>query len=57
MPVTNPGRSVTGFTTTKVISTHSYINQRWVVHAFHVGGNEFTVRSAKDERHIRVHWD
>jgi phospholipase C len=53
--LTNAGKPATDFTASKATSTHSSINQRWVVHSLVDGGTTFTINSAKDGRYIGSH--
>jgi len=53
--LTNTGKPATNFTATKATSTHSDVDQRWVVHALTTGGSEFLISSAKDGRYIGAH--
>jgi phospholipase C len=53
--LTNAGKPATDFTATKATPNHEQISQRWVVHALTVGGNTFTISSARDGRYIGAH--
>lgn len=53
--LTNAGKPSTTFTASEASSSHTSINQRWVVHSLVDGGNTFTISSAQDGRYIGSH--